>query len=190
MIISLEGVCVSDKERFTESLVKNKPENIGRIICCPTVYPIVNPQTFKGWLRTITRSAELWKGATNEETALATVFENSTFSVPCYVQALSTPFGDLGQQEYNLIKEVVESLSEQMVQPDVIVLFEPNLKRKSKQYGNKKTAIIYTHLLLVEWAKKHQANVVTIPAYNDDSEWSVWYNQTLSAIIKAIEVGK
>ena len=176
MIISLEGINGSLKERFTEHLVKNKPECIGRVICCPEVYPRFNEQAFKGWMYTVTRSTELWREATVNKDSGITVFENSPFSISSYVKALSEPYGEVGEDEYLLIAEIIEGLSELMIPPDIIVLFQT----KELQEGLTRR----TQDCLQTWANTHSAQVVNI-LYDSTSE--TWYNDALSMIIDTVE---
>ena len=184
MIISLEGISNSIKERFTEHLVRNKPEYIGRVICCPEVYPRFNEQAFKGWMYTVTRSTELWREATVNKDSGIIVFENSPFSIPSYVKALSEPYGEVGEDEYSLIVEIIEGLSELMIPPDIIVLFEP---KPSVVESLPEALVRRTQDCLHTWANAHSAQVVNIPAYEDDSTWETWYNDALKLIIETVE---
>ena len=188
MIISLEGLGVTCKERFTQHLVTHKPDDFGRVICCPSIYPRFNPEAFKGWVYAITRSTELWREATSHQPELITLFENSPFSISCYVQALAEPFGDIGQQEYELISDIIEGLSELMTPPDIIVLFEPDFNKVNNYHGLPKTYLVHTHRLLVEWAEKHTAKVVYLPSYEKEADWELWYNQNLKKIMDTVEV--
>ena len=181
MIVSLEGINGSLKERFTEHFVINKPDCIGRVICCPEVYPRFNEQAFKGWVYTVTRSTELWREATTNKDSGITVFENSPFSIPSYVKALSEPYGEVGEDEYSLIVEIINGLSELMIPPDVIVLFEPKPTRLQDELMKK------TQGYLQSWANAHLAQVVNIPYYPDDSTWETWYNNALKLIIETVE---
>lgn len=188
MIISLEGLGITSKECFTNCLVGNKTQLLckrDRVICCPPVPLELKALSFRRWMYVVTRSTELWREATAEKSESITIFENSPFSVPCYVQALVAPLGDVEQQEYELIVEIIAGLSELMTPPDIIVLFEPDVSGINEL---QQPFLLNIHQLLVEWAENHTAKVVYIPSYQEEGDWELWYNQALQKVLDTIEV--
>ena len=188
MIISLEGIVLTYKEHFTERLVAYKkwtPLKNSRIVCCPPVPLELTGNTFRRWMYTVTRSTELWREATTDKSESITIFENSPFSVTSYVQVLSELFGDIGQKEYELIVEIIAGLSELMIPPDIIVLFEPDISDINEL---QQPFLLNMHQLLVEWAENHTAKVVYIPSYQEEGDWELWYNQALQKVLDTIEV--
>jgi hypothetical protein len=188
VIISLEGVDTSNKEKFTEHLVANKPKHISRVICCPYVSPIINPDAFKSWMYTVTRASELWREACITEDTSIKVFENSPFSIPSYVKALTEPFGIIGKQEYELINEIIVGLSELMPTPDIIVLFEPDdLNQEMSRSTTINNMVTNIHTCLNNWVKKQEAKVIFVPHKNPDQPWDYWFKEQTNSILAAIE---
>lgn len=197
MNIILEGLWYGPVKVAAEAMAAKHPELVERVHVCP---PVIESPEMVNWMRSLTRSMEVWRR--HAPSSEVKVFKHSPLSCVAYTEVYSRiRDNEFASEERELFNEIVDGLSELLIPPDLVLIFDwdveiPTPTEKDLYYASSLETLKAVQDSINRWGAILQDNGVRVIHIappkdpNDHQSWHTWYQGVSRIITMAVKEAK